>query len=147
MDLPERIDRIESQRAIADLIHRYGQVVRRDCAEDVADLYVEDGVFEVRRGYPDKPEYTVQSRVEGREEIRASMLPAKGKPHPVPLIHNLTADVEGDRATANCVMEARLSSTGAPHFWGEYNDVCVRVGGRWFFESRCYTIFVDGSSI
>lgn len=144
--IAEQAGDLAARQAIADLVHRYGQVVRRDCPEQTADLYVENGVFEVRRGYPDKPDFTVQSRVEGREQIRAMLLATKGKPHPVPLIHNLMIEVDGDRASANCVMEGR-GSVGQPGFWGEYRDECLRIDGRWHFVSRCYTMFVDGGEL
>ena len=142
---PDRLDRIEARLAVADLIHRYAQVVRYDCPEQTADLYTRDGAFEVRRGAPDKPEFTVQSRVEGREAIRAFLLPGKGKPHPVPLVSNLLVEVDGDTASANCVMEARMSQ-GEGGFWGEYHDTCARIDGRWYFTARTFTMFVEGDS-
>ena len=137
----EQLERIEARNAIADLIHRYAQVVRYDSPEQTADLYIADGVFEVRQGYPDKPDFTLQSRVEGREAIRAFLLPGKGKPHPIPLIHNLLIEVDGNSAVSTCVMEARMS-VGEGGFWGEYVDTCQRVDGRWLFTSRIYTMFI-----
>jgi len=142
----DRLHVIEARNAVTDLIHRYAQLVRYDRGEETADLYVPDGAFEVRRGAPDKPDFTVQSRIEGREAIRAFLLPGKGKPHPVPLVCNILVDVDGDMASATCVMQARMSE-GEGGFWGEYRDTCARVDGRWYFTSRTYTIFVDGSSI
>lgn len=141
----DRLDRVEARNAVADLIHRYAQLVRYDRGDETADLYMSDGVFEVRRGSPDKPAYTVQSRVDGREAIRAYLLPLKGKPHPVPLVCNILVEVDGDIASSTCVMQARMSE-GEGGFWGEYRDTCARVDGRWYFTSRTYTIFVDGNS-
>lgn len=142
MDLAARLERLEAQGAVADLINRYAQVVRRDCPELTADLYVEHGVFEVRRGFPDREEFTVQSRVVGREAIRAFLLSGKGKVHPVPMVRGLIVEVDGARARANCLMQARLSD-GGYGFWGEYHDECVREDGRWLFASRCFTIFPE----
>lgn len=142
----DRLERIEARSAVADLIHRYAQLVRYDRGEETADLYVIDGIFEVRRGSPDKPKFAVQSRIEGREAIRAFLLPGKGKPHPVPLVCNILVEVDGDTASATCVMQARMSE-GEGGFWGEYHDTCARIDGRWYFTSRTYTIFTDEASI
>ena len=142
-----QLEQISAYLGISNLISRYAQVVRYDCPEQVADLYTLDGVFEVRRGAPDKAEHTVRSRDDGREAIRASMAAIKGLPHPVPLIHNLLVEADGDRAIATCVMEGRLSSTGESQFWGEYNDTCARLDGCWFFASRIFTIYEAGSTI
>lgn len=144
--IAEQPDVLAAKQAIAELVHRYAQVVRYDCPELTADLYMPDGVFEVRRGTPDRPEHTVQSRVEGRDAIRAMLAAGKGKPHPVPLIHNLMIEVRGDTANGTCVMEGR-SSIGEGGFWGEYSDSYVRLDGRWFFSARVFTIFEAGSSI
>jgi hypothetical protein len=144
--IAEQPGALVAKQAITELVHRYGQFVRQDCPELTADLYTPDGVFEVRRGSPDRAEYTIQSRVEGREAIRAMLLPGKGKPHPVPLIHNLMIAVDGDTAQASCVMVARMSH-GEGGFWGEYRDSFARVEGCWHFSVRIYTIFEAGSSI
>lgn len=144
-DLAERIDRVESRFAIADLIHTYARHIRRDEPENVGALFVPDGTFEVRDGHPDRPEFTVRSRYANAREVHDHLAPNKGKPHPVPLIRNLIIEVEGDTATANCVMDARIYGT-AHAIQGEYRDTCQRVDGRWYFRSRIYTIYAGASS-
>jgi hypothetical protein len=138
----EQPDALAAKQAITELVHLYGQVVRRDCPELTADLYTPDGVFEVRRGGPEKLGETLQSREVGRDAIRAMLLPSKGKPHPVPLIHNLTIEVDqgGETATATCVMQSPVSAAGEG-FWGEYRDCFAKVDGRWFFSARVFTMF------
>jgi SnoaL-like domain len=131
---------LAAKQAITELVHRYAQLVRYDSPELTADLYTPDGVFEVRNGAPDREEHTVQSRVEGREAIRAMLLPIKGGVHPVPLIHNLIIEVEGAAASATCVMEGRPSA-GDGGFWGEYRDRLARIEGRWYFAERVFTMF------
>jgi len=146
VSLEERIDRGESRTAIADLIHGYARHIRYDEPEKVAGLFTPDGFFEIRDGYPDKSEHAVRSRLEGREQINAHLAPGKGRAHPIPLIHNLMVELDGDRATANSVMEAQIY--GATHkVIGEYRDTFERVGGRWYFSSRTYTIFKGASSV
>jgi hypothetical protein len=62
----------------------------------------------------------------------------------VPLIRNMIVDVDGDSASANCVMDARIYGTGHG-ITGEYHDTCRRVDGRWYFASRVFTIYKDAS--
>lgn len=146
LNLEERLDRMESQIAIADLVHEYARLIRRGQSDDVAALFTPDAVFEVRDGHPDKQEFSVRSRIEGREQIHNYMTQGKGGPHPVPLIHNLSIVVDGDSATGNCVMEGKIY--GSEHrVYGEYRDSFSRVEGRWLFASRAFTMFAAGSSL
>jgi hypothetical protein len=143
-DLAARIDRLEAQGAVADLIHTYAKFIRSDQPDRVASLFLTDGSFEVRDGHPDSDDFTVRSLDRSRAEIDAKMAPMKGKPHPVPLIRNMIVEVDGDSASANCVMDARIYGTGHG-IMGEYRDTCRRVDGRWYFASRVFTIYKDAS--
>jgi hypothetical protein len=144
--LAERIDRLESRLAVGDLIYTYARHIRADEPERVAGLFLPDGTFEVRDGEPDSDEHTVRSRHANQAEIDASMTANKGKPHPVPLIRNLVVEVDGDSATANSVMDARIYGT-SHGIMGEYRDTCRRVDGRWYFASRVFTIYRKASAI
>jgi hypothetical protein len=143
-DLAARVERLEAQRAVADLIHTYAKFIRSDQPDKVASLFLPGGSFEVRDGHPDKDEYTVRSSDRSQSEIAAKMTPMKGKPHPVPLIRNLIVEVDGDVATANCVMDAKIYGT-SHGIMGEYHDTCRRIDGRWYFASRVFTIYKDAS--
>lgn len=145
-DLAQRIDHLESRFEIADLIFSYARYIRYDEPEKVSDLFLPDGTFEVRDGHPDRPDYSVRSLHKSRAEINEHLAPNKGKPHPVPLIRNLIVEVDGDMATANCVMDATIYGT-THSIQGEYRDRCQRVDGRWYFKSRIYTIYSGASSI
>lgn len=140
LTLEDRLDRAEARAAIADLVHDYARFVRRDMPESVADLFTPDGWFEIREGFPDRPDYSVRSRLENPEQLHSFMIRSKGAPHPIPLIHNLMIKVDGDSATANSVMEGQIFGTGQAIF-GEYRDTFSRMDGRWLFASRCFTIF------
>jgi len=74
------------------------------------------------------------------------MMPMKGHQHPVPLIHNLSIDVDGDAARGNCVMEAHIYGTETK-VQGEYHDSFRRVDGTWLFAARVYTIFRAASTL
>ena len=138
--IAEQPEALASKQAITELVYRYGQLVRYDRPEETAELYLPGGLFEVRRGPPDGPHTAVQNRLEGREAIRDMLLPSKGKPHPVPLIHNLSIAVEGDSARGTCVMQTPTSADGTG-FWGEYRDRYARLDGRWYFAERIFTMY------
>lgn len=137
---------VEARLAIADVVHGYALAIRRDRPEDAAGLFTEDGWFEIRDGHPSKPEFTVRARLEGRQGVLDYLLPGKGKPHPVPMIHNLIVAVNGDVASASSVMEAPVLGT-AHKVLGEYADTFRRDAGVWRFASRIYTIFGAASGV
>jgi hypothetical protein len=139
-DWADRIDRLESRQAIADLIHTYAKYIRADQPEKIASLFTPDATFEVRNGHPDKDESEQVSLDVGHEGINNKMAPMTGGAHPVPLIRNLIVELDGDKATANSVMDAKIY--GTPHgIVGEYRDTCRRVDGRWLFASRSFTMY------
>lgn len=138
--LEERIGRIEAQGAVADLVHAYARAVRREAYEDILALFAEGGTFEVRSGHPDRAEFAVRQRFESPQALVAFLMEGKGRPHPVPLIHNLMVEIEGEVASANAMMVASITGTDKV-VTGEYNDSFVRVGGEWRFSARIYTVF------
>ena len=144
--LEQRLDEAEARTAITDLVHRYARFVRRDEPEHVSALFTRDGTFEVRDGYPGRAEHTVRSHFASPAEIDTFMAASKGKPHPVPLIHNLIVEIDGETATGNCVMEAQIYG-GTHKFCGEYRDTLRREDGEWRFASRIYTIFSGAAAI
>lgn len=141
----ERLDRLESREAIADVVHAYARFMREKRADDIKGLFAQDSFFELREGHPDKAEFTVRQRFEGVGNIVDHLLRVDG-PQPIPLIHNLAVKVSGDTASSNCVMEAQFYGAELRVF-GEYEDSFVRIDGRWVFGSRTYTIFSGASSV
>lgn len=144
--LEERLDRLESRAAIEQLIHAYARCIRRDLPEEAPLLFLPGGVFEIRDGHPHRSEHQLGARLEGREHILFYLTEGKGKALPVPMIHNLMIEVDGDSASASSVMEAQIYGT-SHKVLGEYNDSFRRVDGKWFFAVRTYTIFKGGSSV
>lgn len=139
-DLAARIDRLEAQAAVADLVHAYARAVRRDEPETVAALFVPEGTFEVRGGHPHRAEFALRTRFESPQALVAFLIGQKGGAHPVPLIHNLMIEVDGDSATANAMMAAPILGTDKDVL-GEYHDRFVRRDGRWLFLARVYTVY------
>lgn len=138
--IEQRLDEVESRSAIADLVHTYALHIRYGQPDQIGGLFTEDGVFEVRDGHPDQPEFTVRSRYGSRDEIHSHMSRNKGKPHPIPLIRNLIVHLDGDLAHSTCVMDGRVYGTDICN-QGEYRDDYRRIDGRWYFSQRIYTIF------
>ena len=138
--LEARIARLEAESAIADLVHAYARAVRREAYADIAALFAPDGTFEVRSGQPDRAEFSLRQRFETPQALVAFLLDGKGRPHPVPLIHNLMIAVEGDTARANAMMVAAITGTDK-QVTGEYHDRFVRIDGSWRFAARIYTVF------
>ncbi len=144
--LEARLDAIEARTAIAELTHTYARFIRSDQTDMVATLFTADGSFELREGHPDKPEFTVKYRLEGRESIHTQMAHNKGSAHPVPLVHNLIVAIDGDTAVGNCVMEAQIYGS-AHKVIGEYHDSFRRVDGKWRFAARIYTMYSAASQV
>lgn len=138
--LEYRVARIEARDAVADLVHAYARAVRREAYEDILDLFVDGGTFEVRSGQPDRAEFKVRQRFESPQALVAFLMEGKGRPHPVPLIHNLMVEVRGEVASANAMMVASITGTDKV-VTGEYHDSFVRENGEWRFAARIYTVF------
>lgn len=138
--LAARIERIEAEAAIVRLVHDYALAIRRDTVEQVADLFVPEGTFEVRSGHPDRKEHVVRTRFASPAELVAFLLSQKGNPHPVPMICNFVIDVDGDTAHASSMMTAPIYGTDK-HVMGEYADNFVRRDGAWRFLGRIYTVY------
>jgi uncharacterized protein (TIGR02246 family) len=122
---------LEEKDAIRELIAEY--CFRIDAAdyERWAELFTEDGVFEV----------TGMFRHEGRAAILGftKMIPLNAKGMP-PFKHctlNHVIEVDGDRARARCYL--LLVQEGNPlqlNLAGRYEDELVKHDGRWRFARR-----------
>lgn len=142
-DLSARIAGLEARAAVADLVHEYARLIRRDRPDEVHRLFAPDGWFEIRDGHPDRDDSTVRERLATPQALHDYLAPGKGKPHPIPLIRNLIVEVDGDTATANSVMDGPIQGTSHRVF-GEYRDAFCKVDGAWRFASRVFTIYGSG---
>jgi hypothetical protein len=143
--MSDRSDPAADRTQIADLVHLYAQHIRRGEPRSAAALFAEDAVFEVREMDPLEPASPkVRSRAEGRMDIDAYITSSTAQARMVPMIHNLLVELAGDRATASSLMIGRIWPSPR-EVVGEYADSFRRVGGRWLFAERTYTIWLGAS--
>lgn len=131
---------IEDKDAIRELMARYCFLVDGKQYDEWADLFTEDGSFEV----------TSLFRFEGRAAIRsfADGIPLndRGLPGFKHCTMNQIIEVAGDHATAQCYF--LLVQDGSPlrvDVAGRYEDALVKRRGRWQFQSR--TAYFDYHSL
>jgi 3-phenylpropionate/cinnamic acid dioxygenase small subunit len=135
----------DDRGAIADLVHRYAELIDAGDFEGVADLLAgaevtTEGVSGARRG---------------RDEIlalyeRSTRRYDDGTPRTKHLSTNLIVEIQGDGATATArsyftVLQAVPGAlTLQPIVAGRYADRFDRDGGRWRFAARHITIDLAG---
>lgn len=128
--------------AIVEVVHRYAYCIRSQRASKGADLFTEDGVFEILDVDPLDPDsIRVRDTLVGREAIREYVVKVEGSGLRVcPLIFNPVVEVSGDTATCNSIMESRTWPAGH-EVLGEYRDRFRYDSGQWLIQSRVFTIF------
>jgi hypothetical protein len=139
----DALARQDSRAAITDLVHRYSYLVRTGRAGEAGSLFAEDGTYEVRSsdGRDAQSAGAVKRTLAGRTEIAEFLAgTARSGIRICPFIHNLMLEIDGDRATGNCIMESQTWPAGHESV-GEYRDSYRREGEDWLFESRVYTRF------
>jgi hypothetical protein len=143
MNPTELIERLNARACIADLVHRYAKNVRRGETADCMHLFTADATFETRESVPGQSDSLhVRSTLKGREAILSYLNKDTVRGKVCPVISNLLIDVEEDRASSSCVMNAVVWATGQT-LLGEYQDT-YRREAQWRFVSRTYTIFRTG---
>jgi ketosteroid isomerase-like protein len=129
-DLAARLAALEDRAAIADLVAAYALHAAAAEYDALADLFTVDGIFQA-----------VGNPVAGREVLRGffskSLIPGKA----VPIIGGLLVEVDGDDATAACLMATTYHEGKAGGFCGRYDDRIRREDGRWKFASRRYSFY------
>lgn len=137
-DLERRLQAVEDEKAIRDLMVEYGQHL------DTLDFAAYSGLFAADGEWSGQlSEYTT---VKGPAAIRSAMEEAFAEriydPQHVTNVHllsNISIDVSGDRATGYSKWTViSRSESGQPYVRvsGHYDDVYVREDGRWKFQSR-----------
>lgn len=132
MDLEARITRIEDELAIGQLRARYCHLLDDMVWPEFVDLFTPDGEFEGL------------SKVKGHGELMRFFS------QDVPTFAerfwhfctNGTVEFDGDSATGRISMEYISTTRGESYVSaGHYDDVMVKVDGRWKFKSRKITFY------
>ncbi|MEG3124216.1 nuclear transport factor 2 family protein [Sphingomonas sp. GB1N7] len=123
----------EDRLAIRELLEAYADAVTRCDTGDWGALWAEDGVWSL----PDYPEYP---DTHGKAAIVAMWTEAM-KAYPGIMFQAWPGSivVEGDSAIVRSWTSEVYDQAGKVHRdRGRYEDVCVKVAGRWLFQSRSF---------
>lgn len=138
-DLQERVERIESQRAIAHLMYRY--IYACDELKDadlIADLFTEDAVWE------GKGNFAEFGATEGKDAIREMFV---GNPEMLPFTAHFLANpvvglsMDGSKGWGQWhTLEAATLRDGRAQVWmaAWYDNDFVRVGEDWKIQHIRY---------
>jgi hypothetical protein len=116
-----------AREGIQELYARYAHEMDADNADEVADCFIESGVFNISgQGYFDN-----------HEAIKALVLrTAEGRPRHI-AINVWIRDVDGDEARSQAYFQLVHLKTGQIVAYGKYTDTPVRCDdGRWRFKER-----------
>jgi ketosteroid isomerase-like protein len=124
---------LEDRLAIRELLEAYADAVSRNDASDWGALWAEDSVWSL----PDYPEYpdTV-----GRAAIVSMWVTAMAD-YPGIMFQAWpgSIEIEGDRAVVRSWTSEVYDKDGKVHRdRGRYEDICVKVNGRWLFQTRSF---------
>lgn len=120
---------------IRELLGRYCFALDEERFEDMAALFVPDGVWETAFGTGT-----------GRAGIvaQARSLGAPGRPRRVHLTTNIVIDLDGEEAQVRSNWLLFQNGSAGPEIGsgGSYYDSVVKVEGRWFFRHRRIDRFI-----
>jgi ketosteroid isomerase-like protein len=123
----------EDRLAIRELLETYADAVTRCDANDWGACWAEDGEWEM----PDYPEFPPQK---GKVAIVGLWIEAmKGYPGIMFEAWPGSIEVNGDRAIMRSYTSEVYDQDGVTmRDRGRYEDVCVKVDGKWHFASRTF---------
>lgn len=125
--LEERLGRLDDIEAIRRLRQRYHEAINEGYYDAIPDFFTEDGWLD----------FDYIGRAEGRPTItRFFAKTPEVLPFIKQFIHNHLVEVDGDRGTGFCYLEAKTVAKGEAFMVaGRYDDVYARVDGQWLFRS------------
>lgn len=128
------VDRLVQEQAILRTMHEYGHALDYGDEQLIADVFCEDGVFDVRMT-DGSPVHIERGRQEMVEYARG--YPKPPEVHTKHLLHSPVITVDGDRATAVAYFSALRERDGVPYLmaFGRYRDELVRES-RWRIKHR-----------
>jgi ketosteroid isomerase-like protein len=123
---------VRAREGIRDTVAAYAHAGDRFRLDELAALFTEDGVLEVKGASSAKGRQAIVDMLTGSSTRR------RPPDEPFFIRHFVTnllfTTVEPDRAATSAYFLV-LTPRGPDH-WGRYRDVMVREGDRWLFEHR-----------
>lgn len=138
--LKARLQRLEDLEEIRTLYVDYGRHLDAGDPDSYASLYAREG----------KLRMAPIMKGDNREEIRAAAArtvrpPTDGPRRSVHLLGSPKIELDGDRATGECVWSAVAATDAGPKILvGRHIDELVREDGRWRFASRRGLLDIGG---
>jgi ketosteroid isomerase-like protein len=124
---------LEDRIAIRELLEAYADAVSRFDEKDWGDLWAEDSVWSL----PDYPQYPDTI---GKAAI-VDMWVTAMKDYPGIMFQAWPGaiTVDGDRAVVRSWTSEVYDKDGKVHRdRGRYEDICMKVDGRWLFQTRSF---------
>lgn len=144
--LEKRIQRIEDEQAIRDLVARFANACSPPNVDTFSKLWVPTGDA--------KPVWTLtepfQMAANGIDEIM-DMLDKLLQPRDffVQLVHSGVVEINDNHATGRWIMREVAKGPGEMYYnnFAIYEDMLQKVEGSWYFARRSYKyMFLDSSS-
>jgi hypothetical protein len=145
--LEARLQEIEDERAIRDLVNRYGYNADGQRDDRWVDLWTEDGVYDLLStvNYPDGSTRVLERSWAGKDELRALITDPLGHQRSGFYGHSMhtggssmVVHVDGDRALANSYSFLYQEHDGTVDLVSAADNqwTLVRVGGEWLIRER-----------
>ncbi|SFS09522.1 nuclear transport factor 2 family protein [Sphingomonas jatrophae] len=124
---------VEDRLAIRELIDAYADAVVRNDADAWGATWAEDASWAL----PDYPEW---GEKQGRDAIVATWKDAMSHYPGIVFVANPgSIEVDGDTARVRSYTSEVYDQGGATkRDRGVYEDVCIKIDGRWLFKSRSF---------
>jgi hypothetical protein len=153
-EIVRRLASLEDERAVLDLLHRYGHAIDYGREADWVDCFVEDGVFDrrVREDRTMLPEWRPLGSLEGRPALaefvsRHSRAPERYHKH---LVLSPRIELSGDEGTVQSYFVFATETEGRCEIgaFGRYRDRVARCpDGTWRFRERIAEIEAVGAAV
>jgi hypothetical protein len=144
--LEERIQHIEDDSAIRELVARFADTTTRTDHDAFSNLWVSQS--------NNKPIWTLSKpfamSATGIHEIMDMIRKLRDtRDFFVQLVHTGVLDIKGDRATGRWIMHEVAKGPGEVYYnnYSQYEDAMEKHGGKWYFARRDYKyMFLDSES-
>ena len=137
--LEQRLQRLEDDATIRDLVARFADTTTREDNEGFAALWAPEATFVIN-----KPFFMSAT---GIEAIRAMLRKLRdGRDFFVQFVNSGVLDIQESHATARWILHEAAKSPGEHYYmpYGLFFDEMEKVDGKWLFKRRSFEyLFLD----